>query len=175
MKTTDLKELYLDELRDLYSAENQIVDALPKMADAAKTTELKDAIKAHLEQTKGQIQRLQTIFDDLGEKPTGEFCDATAGLLKEGDKVVKTMDSSSVRDAAIIGAAQRVEHYEMAAYGTTRTYAELLGFDDHASLLQATLDEETETNFSLNNLAMEQVNIAALSESRVSASAGGKQ
>lgn len=161
MKVKDLNELYVSELRDLYSAETQIVNALPKIAGAVETPELKDAIYAHLEQTKGQVFRLESIFQDLGMKPTGNKCEATEGLLKEGSNVLDEIDKGAVRDAAIIGAAQRVEHYEIAAYGTARTFAELLGFSEHAALLQETLDEEFGANSALTDLAVSRVNSRA--------------
>jgi len=162
MKVKDLNELYLNELRDLYSAETQIVNALPKIASAVETPELKDAIYAHLEQTKGQVFRLESIFQDMGVKPTGNKCEATEGLLKEGSNLLDEIDKGAVRDAAIISAAQRVEHYEIAAYGTARTFAELLGFNEHAALLQETLDEEFGADAALTDLAVGRVNARAL-------------
>ena len=160
MEANSLKELYVDELRDLYDAEQQITKALPKMVDAASSDELQSALNEHLEITKQQAQRLEQIFENLGEKAKGKKCKGMEGLIKEGSEVIEENEDDQVRDAAIISAAQKVEHYEMAGYGTVRTYASLLGEDDAADLLQQTLDEEKEADEKLTQLA-EQINVEA--------------
>jgi len=161
-KMTTLKDLYIEELRDLYSAENQILKALPKMAKAATAPTLKAAFEKHLVETEGQVKRLETIFKALGEKPTGKTCKAMEGLVEEGSDLISEKPAPAVLDAGLIAAAQRVEHYEMAGYGTVRTYAETLGEAEAAGLLQATLDEEGMTNKALTKLAETAVNDKAL-------------
>jgi len=156
-----LRDLYLNELRDLYSAETQLIDALPKMAEAASAPDLKQAFLDHLEQTHGHVERLEQIFDELGEKTSGETCDAMKGLIKEGGSYVKAGGSDEVRDAGLIGAAQRVEHYEIAAYGTARALALRLGEIIAAELLQETLDEEADTDVLLTDLAEGHINASA--------------
>ena len=153
MDLNSLRDLFVDELRDLYDAENQITEALPKLIEKAEYPELKSALEEHLEITRGQIQRLDQIFTRLNEKATGETCKGMKGLIKEGDDMAGRDGSASVIDAAIISAAQRVEHYEMAGYGTVRTYAELLGETEFANLLQQTLDEEKEADQTLTDIA----------------------
>lgn len=153
MDLNSLRDLFIDELRDLYSAETQITEALPKLIEKASYPELKSALQEHLDVTRGQITRLETIFKGLNEKPEGETCKGMKGVIKEGDDMAGRDGSPSVIDAAIISAAQRVEHYEMAGYGTVRTYAELLGETEYANLLQETLDEEKEADESLTELA----------------------
>ena len=153
MKLENLQQLYLKELRDLYDAENQITDALPKLIDAANNSELKNALQEHLNVTQTQIARLEQIFQMLNEKPSGETCKGMKGVIKEGDEIVSAGGDPATVDAGIISAAQRVEHYEMAGYGTVRTYAKLLGQDQHAQLLQQTLDEEEEADQTLTKIA----------------------
>jgi ferritin-like metal-binding protein YciE len=153
MKLENLQQLYLKELRDLYSAENQITEALPKLIDAAHSSELKNALQEHLNVTQTQIARLEQIFQSLNEKPSGETCKGMKGVIKEGDEMVSAGGDPSTVDAGIISAAQRVEHYEMAGYGTVRTYAKLLGRDQDATLLQQTLDEEEEADQTLTQIA----------------------
>ena len=153
MKLENLQQLYLRELRDLYSAESQITDALPKLINAATNSELKNALQEHLNVTQTQISRLEQIFQSLNEKPTGETCKGMKGVIKEGDEIVSSGGDPATVDAGIISAAQRVEHYEMAGYGTVRTYAKLLGQDQHAQLLQQTLDEEEEADQTLTQIA----------------------
>jgi ferritin-like metal-binding protein YciE len=160
MKIQSFQELYLHELQDLYNAEHQITKALPKMANAAQNPQLRAAFEEHLMQTKGQIERLERIFTALGEKPGGVMCKAMEGLAKEGDEIMKEVAAGEILDAALIAAAQRVEHYEMAGYGTARTYAHLLGHHDQEKLLQATLDEEGQTDKKLNTLAEKINNVA---------------
>ena len=153
MMFNDLKDLYVEQLRDLYDAEHQLTRALPKMANAASSSELRDAFNMHLEQTQSQIQRLERIFTDMGVTPQGETCEAMKGLIKEGDQVIQAQGNPHVKDAALIAAAQRVEHYEIAGYGSVRTYAKELGYGDAASLLQKTLDEEGRTDEKLTSIA----------------------
>ena len=161
MATNSLQELYVEQLRDLYDAEQQIIKALPKMIEAAQSEELREALTDHLEVTRKQADRVETICQDLGEDAKGEKCKGMEGVLKEGSDLVKDVDDENVRDAAIIAAAQRVEHYEMAGYGTARTYATLLGFDEAASALEQTLEEEKEADDKLSSLA-EELNVEAL-------------
>jgi ferritin-like metal-binding protein YciE len=167
MKLDTLQQLYTDELRDLYNAENQLLKALPKMAKAASSEELKDAFEKHLEQTKGHVERLEQVFEGLDEKPKGKTCRAMKGLIEEGSEILKQEVDGSVIDAGIIVAAQKVEHYEIAGYGSVRTFAHLLGQNKAAELLQATLDEESETNELLNRLAESVVNHEALMETEL--------
>jgi ferritin-like metal-binding protein YciE len=161
MKQNTLKELYLDELRDLYDAEQQLVKALPKMAKASTSPELRSGFEEHLEQTKGHVQRLEQIFEELGEPAKGKKCKGMAGLVAEGAEMMDEDFEDKVMDAGLISAAQRVEHYEIAAYGTVRTFANLLGESEAESLLETTLNEEKETDQKLTE-ASQQINPAAL-------------
>jgi ferritin-like metal-binding protein YciE len=163
MKTHSLTDLYVDELRDLYSAEQQILKALPKMSEAATHSALRHAFETHRQQTERHVGRLQQIFEYLGESPKGRKCDGVEGIIKEGADLIDKDIDGSLRDAGLIAAAQRVEHYEMAVYGSVRTWAEQLGRADQASLLQQTLDEEKETNELLTRLAVDSVNRDAMS------------
>lgn len=158
------KELYIDELKDIYSAESQMVKALPKLAKAASSDELRKGFEEHLGQTKGHVERLEKIFQALGESPKGKKCKGMEGLVAEGAEAIEGDFEGSVMDAALIGAAQRVEHYEIAAYGTVCAFAEELGEEEHVSLLTETLEEEKETNEKLSELA-EQINTQANEES----------
>jgi ferritin-like metal-binding protein YciE len=160
MPDQGLKELYIDELKDLYSAENQLVKALPKMAKAASSDELRAGFEKHLQQTRGHVQRLEKIFQTLGESPKGKTCKGMQGLIEEGSEATEEDYEGSVMDAALIGAAQRVEHYEIAGYGTVRSMAKTIGADDQVSLLEETLEEEKETDEKLTELA-EQINTQA--------------
>ena len=153
MPTEGLKELYIDELKDLYSAENQLVKALPKMAKAANSEDLREGFEAHLEQTKEHVQRLEQIFNSLEESPKGKKCAGMEGLVKEGSEAIEEDFEGAVMDAALIGAAQRVEHYEIAAYGTVCEFAKVLGEREHASWLEQTLEEEKVTDEKLSKLA----------------------
>ena len=155
MAKEGLKDLYIDELKDLYNAENQLVKALPKMAKAASSAELKRGFEEHLEQTRGHVQRLEKIFQSLDESPKGKKCAGMEGLVKEGSEVMEEDFEGALMDAALIGAAQRVEHYEIAAYGTASEFAKLLGESEHATLLEETLQEEKETDEKLTELAKE--------------------
>jgi ferritin-like metal-binding protein YciE len=157
-----LQDLYLQQLRDLYSAESQIVAALPKMAAAAMHPELKQAFETHLAQTREQVKRIEQICDDLGVSPRGETCDGMKGLLKEGEKTLSERANSDVLDAALIADAQRVEHYEIAGYGCVKTYARLLGRESDVALLQQTENEEGETDKLLTGLAERTINVDAL-------------
>ena len=162
MKLDSMKNLFLHELKDLHDAETQILEALPKMASKASHSELKSAFDEHRRQTEGHVKRLEKIFDDLGEKPGGVKCKGIRGIIAEGEEVLNEDADEEVRDAAMIAAAQRVEHYEMAGYGSARTYARMLGNDRAAQLLQETLDEEGETNKKLTSLAEARVNKDAM-------------
>ena len=157
-----LRDLLIDELSDLYSAEKQLVTALPKMAKAASNESLKTAFKDHLEETKGQVERLDQIFEQLEEKPKRKKCKAMEGLLEEGKEIMEKDGLPEVKDVALIGAAQKVEHYEIAGYGTARTLAETLSLPEVADLLQQTLDEEGMADKKLNDLALSEVNQGAL-------------
>jgi ferritin-like metal-binding protein YciE len=161
-KLKNLETLYLHELKDLYDAEHQITEALPKMAKKASDDGLKSAFREHLEETRGQIRRLEQVFEMLGEKPKRETCKAMKGLIAEGEEVIKAKGDSDVVDAALIGAAQRVEHYEMAGYGTVRALARELGHQDQARLLKESLDEEKAADTKLNELAKSRVNRQAV-------------
>lgn len=160
-----LHELLIEELSDLYSAEKQLVAALPKMAKAANSENLSSAFEDHLEETKGHVTRLDQIFEELGEKPKRKKCKAMEGLIEEGKEVIDEDGPPEVKDAALIGAAQRVEHYEMAGYGTARALAETLSLPNVAELLQQTLDEEGAADKKLNDLALNEVNEGALAAS----------
>lgn len=159
MANETLKDLYIDELRDLYNAENQLVKALPKLAKAATSEELSSGFEEHLEQTKGHVQRLEQIFESLGESPKGKKCAGMEGLVKEGSEMADEFEGS-VLDAGLISAAQRVEHYEIAAYSTVIAFAELLGESEQQSLLNETLQEEKETDEKLTELSKE-INVQA--------------
>ena len=169
MKLDTLEQLYISELRDLYSAENQLLKSLPKMAEGASSNELKDAFEKHLKQTRGHVERLEKIFQELDENPKGKTCHAMKGLIEEGSEILEEDGEDSVLDAGIIVAAQKVEHYEIASYGSVRTFANLLGEEEAAGLLQSTLDEEEEANELLNRLAEEVVNEDARTGAEVSA------
>ena len=155
MQKDSLQQLYIDELKDLYSAETQMVKALPKLAKASSNAQLRQAFEEHLRQTSEQVSRLEQIFEMLGEKPNGKRCLGMEGLVKEGAETMQEKYSDNVMDAALIGAAQRVEHYEIAGYGTVRALAELLGENEHISLIEETLNEEKETDENLTQRAEE--------------------
>ena len=155
MPNENLKKLYVDELKDLFSAENQLLKALPKMAKAASSDELRTGFEKHLEQTKIHIQRLEEIFESLDESPKGKKCVGMEGLVKEGAEVMEEGFEDAVLDAGLIGAARRVEHYEMAAYAATSEIAKVLGQTKHSSLLEKTFAEEKQTDEKLSDLARE--------------------
>lgn len=153
MEMNRLKHLYIEELRDLYSAETQLVKALPKMANAASSKDLRAGFEEHLGQTKGHVARLEKILKGLGESAKGKKCKGMEGLIKEGSEMIGEDPAPEELDAGLISAAQRVEHYEIAGYGCVSTYAKLLGEDEAASLLKLTLEEEKETDKKLTQLA----------------------
>lgn len=157
-----LEELLVDELKDIYSAENQIVKALPKMAKAASAPELKRAFERHLEETRRQVERLEQIGQELEIKLTGKKCHGMEGLIEEGKEIMEEDLDENAIDAGLIGAAQKVEHYEIAAYGTARTHAAMLGFNKVARLLQQTLNEEGATDKKLTQLAESIINVEAV-------------
>lgn len=164
MKLNSLEKLYIDELKDLWSAENQILKALPRMIKAAGHKELKRAFTTHERQTRQQVKRLERIFKQLDASPRGKKCEGMEGLLKEGASLIRERPEQDVLDAGLLTAAQHVEHYEMAGYGTVRTWARLLGLGDQADLLQQTLDEEGETDHLLTKLANRIINVDAINE-----------
>jgi ferritin-like metal-binding protein YciE len=152
-KITSLRDVYIEQLKDLHSAETQLLKALPKMAEAATSPELAHGFKSHLEQTKGHVHRLEKIFHTLDEKPEGRTCKAMKGLIEEGAEAIKENASPAAKDALLIAAAQRVEHYEIAGYGSVKTFATLLGEENAAKLLESTLQEEVETDEKLTQVA----------------------
>ena len=162
MKLHSLRDLYVDVLKDIYNAENQLVKALPKMSKAASSPELKRAFDDHLEETKNQVSRLEKIFEKIGGSAKGKRCKGMEGLVEEGAELFEIDGDLTVIDAALIVAAQKVEHYEIAAYGSARTYAEMLGENEAAELLQETLDEEGATDHKLTELAERIVNPQAV-------------
>ena len=162
MDLDTMKELFIHELKDLHDAEGQILEALPKMAKKASHDDLKSAFKEHERQTQEHVKRLEQVLDELGEKPGGVKCKGIRGIISEGEESMKEVDDDDVRDAAMIGAAQRVEHYEIAGYGTARTYARMLGNENAARMLQQTLDEEGETDKKLTRLAESRINRDAM-------------
>ena len=161
MELETLRDLYVHELKDLYSAEKQIIKALPKMVKASTNRQLASAFTQHLEQTKRQVERLEQILKDQGESTRGPKCEGMEGALKEGDAMIAEDAEDEVRDAGLIAAAQRVEHYEIAGYGCARTYAELLGDRKGARLLQMTLQEEAATDVKLTKIARSVINLKA--------------
>jgi ferritin-like metal-binding protein YciE len=162
MKMSTLHDLYVNELKDLYNAESQLLKALPKMAKAASAPELAEAFETHLEETQVHVERLEKVFEELDVSPKGKKCKAMEGLIEEGKEILEEDADPSVRDAALIAAAQRVEHYEIAGYGCVRTYARLLGYEEAADLLQETLNEEGATDHKLTELAESVINVEAV-------------
>ncbi|AMV31489.1 hypothetical protein VN12_05180 [Pirellula sp. SH-Sr6A] len=162
MRLDSLEKLYVHELKDLYSAENQLLQALPRMEKAATDSDLKAALADHLKQTKNHVKRLESIFSGMDYQPGGHKCAGMEGLIKEGESLLEGDADSNVLDAALVAAAQRVEHYEMAGYGTARAYAEKLGRQADADLLQETLNEEGLCNQSLTRLAERRLNFMAM-------------
>jgi ferritin-like metal-binding protein YciE len=160
MKSNRLKHLYVEELKDLYSAENQLIKAIPKMAEASTSPDLRAGFEEHLGQTRGHVARLEKIFKALGESPTGKKCKGMEGLIKEGGEMIEEDPGPEELDAGLISAAQRVEHYEMAGYGCVATYAKLLGETEAESLLRKTLEEERDTDKKLTKLSG-QINVEA--------------
>jgi ferritin-like metal-binding protein YciE len=162
MKLESMEDLFLEQIEDLYDAEKRLVKALPKMAEASTSQSLRQAIQSHLMETEGHVSRLENIFRTLGKSAKGQTCDAMKGLISEGEDIVSDTDASSLRDAGIIAAANRVEHYEIAAYGSARTFAQTLGLREAASLLEQTLQEEKRADQKLTQLAESMVNEEAL-------------
>ena len=162
MALESLQDLFINELKDVYNAEKQIVTALPRMAKAATAPELQEAFTKHLRETRGQVRRLEQIFKSLGLPARGKKCKGMEGLLEEGKEILEEEGAAEVIDAALISAAQRVEHYEIAAYGCLRTYAQLLGHDDADKLLEQTLEEEEATDMALSALGEGGINQAAV-------------
>lgn len=163
MKMEELEDLFHDELKDTYDAEHQLVKALPKMAKAATSPKLKAAFETHLKETEEHITRLEQVFEIFGKKPQKKTCKAMKGLVEEGTEMIKEDADPDVKDAGLIASAQRVEHYEMAAYGCLRTYAGHLGLDEAKTILQTTLDEEGKTDKLLTKLAETEINVKAMS------------
>ncbi|HZO87636.1 MAG TPA: ferritin-like domain-containing protein [Chthonomonadaceae bacterium] len=161
MELATLQDLFVEQLQDLYDAEQQILKALPKMSQAATSPQLKQAFDTHEQQTRTHVQRLEQIFQRLGKSPQGQTCKGMRGLIAEGEELMKENARPSVRDAGLITAAQRVEHYEIAGYGTVRTYAQEMGDQESMQLLQQTLDEEGETDKKLTQIAESTVNVKA--------------
>jgi len=161
MAVRTFEDLLVDEIKDLYDAEHQLTKALPKMAKAATSPQLKSAFESHLKETEGHVKRLEQVFEGLGMKPTRKTCAAMKGLVEEGSEVLEEDMDPEVKDAALIGAAQRVEHYEMAGYGTVRTFAHLLGHHDLEAILQSTLDEEGAADHKLTDIASK-LNVKAI-------------
>ncbi len=161
MELKSLHDLYLDQLRDLYSAETQLVKALPEMAKASSAVGLRSAFEQHLDQTRQHVERLQRIFSRLDARPEGKTCKGMQGLIAEGQETIKEKADKEVKDAALIAAAQRVEHYEMAGYGAVRSYAQMMGHTEDANLLQKTLDEEGAADKKLTQLAEQGINLKA--------------
>lgn len=161
MADKNLRNLFMDELKDIYDAENQLVKALPKMAEHAHSEDLKSAFREHLEQTKTHVKRVEEIFSQIDEKKESKTCAGMKGIVNEGEEIMKKFSKSPALDAALIAAAQKVEHYEIASYGSLRTYAEHLKIDGIAEKLQSTLDEESQANSLLTRLATQGINQSA--------------
>lgn len=164
MKLENLKDLYLQELKDIYSAETMILKALPKLAKAASSPRLQEAFQEHLEETKMQVERLNRIFDHMGVPIKGRHCAGMEGIIHEGEEFLNTQADPTVKDAALIAAAQKVEHYEISSYGTARTYARMLGDDEAAGLLDETLNEEKKADKNLTRMAEKEINKTAFSK-----------
>lgn len=162
MSMESLQDLFVDQLKDLYNAEHQLIKALPRMAKAATDEKLKSAFEDHLEETRGHVERLEQIFEKMDESPKGKSCKAMKGLIEEGKEMMEEDAEPPVMDAGLIAAAQRVEHYEMAGYGCVRNYAKLLGDKEAARLLQETLDEEAAADEKLTSLADNGINRQAV-------------
>jgi ferritin-like metal-binding protein YciE len=170
MSLDSLEKLFLEELKDIYNAEKQLLRGLPRMAKSAESAELQQAFTKHLKETEGQVQRLERVFQELGQSARGKTCKGMQGLMEEGKEVMEKEGEGPVIDAALIAAAQKVEHYEIAAYGCLRTYAQLLGLSQAVQLLQQTLDEEEATDKKLTKLGESGINQAA-----ATAGAGSEQ
>jgi ferritin-like metal-binding protein YciE len=164
MEIDSLRKLYIEELKDLYSAEKQLIQALPRMAKKVQNEKLRKGFEQHLETTRMQLERLDRIFEMIGKAPRGKKCKAMEGLIEEGKEMMQEDMDEDVMDAALISSAQKIEHYEIAGYGTVRTYAELLGEKEQAKLLQQTLDEEGQMDKQLTQLAESEINVEAMAE-----------
>jgi ferritin-like metal-binding protein YciE len=162
MKIETMEDLFLEQVEDLYDAEKRLVKALPKMAEATTSVTLRQAFESHLMETEGHVSRLENIFRTLGQDPKAHTCDAMKGLISEGEDVVSDINQSALRDAGLIAAANRVEHYEIAAYGSARTFADILGLSEAAALLEQTLQEEKKADQKLTQLAENMINDEAL-------------
>jgi len=162
MKIENMEELFMAEIEDLYDGEKRLTKALPKMAKASTSPQLKQAFESHLQETQGHVQRLERVFSEMGKPPKSETCEAIKGLIEEGEKMISDTDASPLRDAGIIAAANRVEHYEIAAYGSARTFAQILGLTSAVSLLEQTLEEEKMADKKLTQLAESMINNEAL-------------
>src|SRR5436189_140179 len=162
MRIGSMQDLFVEQIQDLYDAEQRLVRALPKMAEAAASNELRSAFTDHLEQTKGHVKRLEQVFSEVEEDAGGQICEAMKGLIAEGEEMIEDVKPSPLRDAGLIATANRVEHYEMAGYGTARTMAETLGMTRAASLLEQTLEEEKQADAKLTRIAEQKVNQQAL-------------
>ncbi len=169
MKMETMEDLFLDQIEDLYDAEQRLVKALPKMAKAANSSELRQAFESHLQQTQGHVSRLERVFPELGKEPKGKTCDAMKGLISEGEDIISDIEDSKLRDAGLIAAANRVEHYEIAAYGSAKAFAQTLGLSNAVSLLEQTLEEEKEADQKLTRLAESMINDEALRASHLQA------
>lgn len=167
MKLNSLNDVFVEQVEDLYSAEQQLVEALPKIAGAAQSEKLREALQHHLEQTRGHVRRLEQVFGEIGIQPTAQHCKGMEGLLKEGEEIIAADGDPAAKDAALIAAAQRVEHYEIAAYGTARTLADELGFHDAKDILDETLDEESDADKLLTKIATGGVFAGGINEEAV--------
>jgi ferritin-like metal-binding protein YciE len=163
-KENNLQELLIEELRDVYSAEQQLLKALPRMAKAAQSERLKEVFERHLEETEQQVERLERAFEVLGETPKAKKCKAMEGLIEEGKEMMERHKESAMADAALIAAAQKIEHYEIATYGTICTWCDLMGLDEASDLLKETLDEEKTADETLTEVAESEINVEAVSE-----------
>ncbi|HEY9420013.1 MAG TPA: ferritin-like domain-containing protein [Thermoanaerobaculia bacterium] len=164
MEIDSLRKLYIEELKDIYSAEKQLIQAMPRMAKKTKNEKLRKGFEQHLETTRMQLERLDRIFEMIGKAPRGKKCKAMEGLIEEGKEMMQEDMDEDVMDAALISSAQKIEHYEIASYGTVRTYANLLGEKEHVKLLQQTLDEEGNMDKQLTQLAESEINVEAMAE-----------
>ncbi len=169
MRITTMQDLFLEQIEDLYDAENRLVKALPKMAEAATTQELQNAFEEHLRLTDGQVRLLDQVLSEVGNSPKKETCEAMKGIIEEGENIVKNTEESPLRDAGLIAAANRAEHYEMAGYGSARNFAQVLGLNRSVQLLEQTLEEEKQADETLTRIAMQSVNKQAAGGSRTRA------
>lgn len=162
MKIETMDDLFLEQIEDLYDAEQRLVKALPKMAEASTSAQLRQAFESHLEQTRGHVRRLETIFREIGKDAKAETCDAMKGLIEEGEDLIDDIENTTLRDAGLIAAANRVEHYEIAGYGSAKAFAQKLGLNNAVTLLEQTLQEEKEADRKLTSLAENVINADAL-------------